>query len=170
MLLSPSKQLVLSQSKISESTIYTLKSIHFDLMRCVRLANRIFGFQTMLCIGITFLFTIFTLFVSYKAFFYEDKLINVSISSIYWCCFYNCFYFTVVTVCNLLDSENLLLSSQISKLVNRNVCRSTIIEAFGNQVRQISSKSSCGLFNFDYSLFTLVSFLLTSMTKIVIID
>lgn len=140
-----------------EETILVLKSIHHDMMKCVRLMNNIFGYQTMLSIGISFLFTLFTLFISFKAFHYNDTEIGSTLSSIYWCIFYNYFKFLVIYTCNLVDSEATQLATMIYKMINRNVCSTLLMQAFGNQVKQISGKSSCGLFNFDYSLIMMVS-------------
>lgn len=136
-----------------EATVLALKSIHHDLMKCVRLVNVIFGFQTMLCIGVTFLFTLFTLFSAYKAFyFHEYDIISISLSSLYWCSFYNYFKVCIVYTCNLVDSEDEVLATLIYKMINRDVCSPLTMQAFGSQVKQISGKSTCGLFNFDYSL------------------
>lgn len=82
---------VISSPSDRQATILTLKSIHHDLMRCVRMVNIVFGFQTMLCIGITFLFTLFTLFATYKTYFYNEIDYRVTLSSLYWCFFYNYF-------------------------------------------------------------------------------
>lgn len=125
-------------------------------MRCVRLVNIGFGFQTMLSIGLTFMFTLFTLLVSFKAFYYHDAEIGASLSSIYWCVFYNYFQFLIIYTGNLVDTEATELSTLIYKMMNRNVCPILTMQAFGNQVKQISGKSSCGLFNFDYSLIMMV--------------
>lgn len=150
--------MVLSCPTKRESIILTLKSIHHDLMKCVRLVNIIFGFQSMLCIGITFLFTLFTLFLAYKTFFYKDfSIINISLSSLYWCTFYNSFKMCIIVTCNLVDTEDDVLSTLIYKMINRNICSSQIMQSFGNQVKQISGKSTCGLFNFDFSLIMMVS-------------
>lgn len=150
--------MVLSCPTKRESIILTLKSIHHDLMKCVRLVNIIFGFQSMLCIGITFLFTLFTLFLAYKTFFYKDfTIINISLSSLYWCTFYNSFKMCIIVTCNLVDTEDDVLSTLIYKMINRNICSSQIMQSFGNQVKQISGKSTCGLFNFDFSLIMMVS-------------
>lgn len=150
---------VLTSSSPREEIILVLKSIHHDLMKCVRLVNIIFGFQTMLCLGITFLFTLFTFFVSFKAFYYHDVEIGISLTSIYWCIFYNYFEFFIVWACNLVDRELAQLSTLIYKMMNRNVCSTLTMESFGNQVKQISGKSSCGLFNFDYQVIMMVSLL-----------
>lgn len=126
-------------------------------MRCVRQVNIIFGFQTMLCVGITFLFTLFTLFAAYKTFFFnEHELLKVSLSSLYWCAFYNYFKLCIVVTCNLVDSEDEVLATLIYKMLNRDVCAPLTMQAFGSQVKQISGKSTCGLFNFDYSLVMMV--------------
>lgn len=140
-----------------ESTILLFKSIHHDLMRCVKMVNIAFGFQTMLCFAITFLFTLFTSFASYKVFFYHDTAITLSQSSIYWCIFYNCFQACIIFTCQLVDFETEFLSTLIYKMMNRKTCSLLTLEAFGNQVQQISGKSSCGLFHFDYSLIMMVS-------------
>ena len=126
-------------------------------MKCVRLVNIIFGFQTMLSIGISFMFTLFTFFISFKAFYYHDTEVGSSLSSIYWCIFYNYFTHLVIYTCNLVDAESTHLLTSIFKMMNRNVCSTLTMQAFGNQVKQISAKSSCGLFNFDYSLVMMVS-------------
>lgn len=135
-----------------ESIILTLKSIHHDMMKCVQLANVCFGFQTMLGIGITFLFTLFTLFASYKAFYYHDIDERVAISSIFWCLFYNYFKVCIVYTSNMIDSENQELSTCIYKTMNKDVCSPLVMQSFAYQIKQLPSKSSCGLFNFDYSL------------------
>lgn len=140
-----------------EETILGLKSIHHDLMKCVRLLNITFGFQTMLSIGISFMFTLFTLFISYKTFYYDDTEIGATLSSIYWCIFYNFFTFLIIYTCSLVDSEANQLATLIYKMMNRNVCSTLLLQVFGNQVKQISGKSSCGFFNFDYSLIMMVS-------------
>lgn len=150
--------MVLASSAERESKILILKSIHHDLMSCVRLVNVAFGFQTMLCVGITFLFTLFTLFSAYKTFFYhETTIFNISISSLFWCFFYNYFKISIVSTCNLVDSEDEVLSTLIYKMMNRKICSTFVMQSFGNQVKQISGKSTCGLFNFDNSLIMLVS-------------
>lgn len=122
------------------------------MMNCVQLANVCFGLQTMLCIGITFLFTLFTLFASYKAFYYHDVDKSVALSSIFWCVFYNYFKLCIVYTSNLVDSENQELSTSIYKVMNKDICSPTVVQSFGYQIKQLPSKSSCGLFNFDYSL------------------
>lgn len=147
-----------SSSKLTnESIILTLKSIHHDLMRCVRKINYIFGIQTMLCIGTTFIFTLFTLFSAFKYFFYHDVDFSVALSSLFWSFFYNYFIFCIIQTCNIVDIECEKLANMIYKLINRNVCSSMLMQTFGNQVKQISGKSTCGLFNFDYQLIMMVS-------------
>jgi hypothetical protein len=126
-------------------------------MQTVKLVNTIFGFQTMLCVGVVFTFTLFTLFVNFKAIYYQDLGIkNVAASSLYWSLFYNIFKVAVVATCNSVDAENATLSTLIYKLMNRDILPTELMEAFGYQVQQISGKSSCGLFNFDYSLIMMV--------------
>lgn len=101
-------------AKETEATILVLKSIHHDLMKCVWLMNVVFGFQTMLCIGITFLFTLFTFFSAYKTFyFYDYTIINITLSILYWCFFYNLFKVTIVFTCNFVDSETEELATLI---------------------------------------------------------
>lgn len=148
---------VLTSPAERESIIMVLKSIHHDLMKCVHAVNVIFAFPTMLCFGITFLFTLFTLFASYKTFFYHDTDLNIALSSIYWTIFYNYFLLGIIVTCNLVDSEADKLATLIYKMMNKNISSSMAMQAFGNQVKQISGKSSCGLFNFDYSLIMMVS-------------
>lgn len=149
--------MVLPSKDDGDSLVLALKSIHHDLITCVRLVNVIFGFQTMLCVGITFLFTLFTLFSAYKTFYYHEyETINISLSSIYWCCFYNCFKAGIVATCNLVNTQDDVLATLIYKTINRSVCSPLVMQAFGNQVKQIRTKSSCGLFNFDYSLIMMV--------------
>lgn len=132
--------------------ILVLKSIHHDLMRCVRMTSIAFGFQTMLCLGTTFVFTLFTSFASFKVFYYHDTAIGISVSSIYWCVFYNCFQACIIFTCNLVHSEAEVLSALIYKMINARTCSPDTMQAFGNQVQQISGKLSCGLFHLDYKL------------------
>lgn len=147
----------LTSSDEKESIILTLKSIHHDLMKCVRTLNVIFGFPTMLSIGITFLFTLFTLFASFKAFFYRDIAPQMALSSIYWTIYYNIFLFGIIFTCNMVDAEIEKLATLIYKMMNKNISYPLAMQAFGNQVKQISPKSSCGLFNFNYPLIMMVS-------------
>jgi 7tm Chemosensory receptor len=138
--------------------VLKLKKIHHDLMQCVRMVNIIFSFQTMLCVSITFLFTLFTLFTAFKTFFYhEHQLINMSLSTLYWCLFYNFFKGCIIYTCNLVDTEAEKLPALTFKMMSRNVCQPMVMEAFAHQVKQLSGKSTCGLFNFDYSLIMMVS-------------
>lgn len=148
---------VLTSEAERESTIVALKSIHHDMMKCVRILNTIFGLQTMLCIGITFLFSLFTLFASYKAFYYHDIDVSLTITSIYWAVFYNYFKISIVFICSCVTSEVQTLSTLTYKMMNRKICSPVLLQAFGYQVQQLPSKASCGLFNFDYSLIMMVS-------------
>lgn len=125
-------------------------------MRCVHMINVIFGFQTMLGIGLTFMFTLFTLFASFKFVLYHDVDVNIALSSIFWCFFYNYFFFCIIQSCKIVDDEIENLGKMIYKLLNRNVCRPLLLRSFGNQVKQISGKSTCGLLTFDYQLIMMV--------------
>jgi 7tm Chemosensory receptor len=135
-----------------------LRTIHADLIRCIKLINSIFGFQAMLCIGITFLFTFFTMFSAYKAFTSDDILaFNASLNNLYWCLYYNLFKITMISMCCLTENENSTTAKLIYKLWNRKInCPPMLMQVFGSQVRGQSAKSSCGLFNFDLSLIVLI--------------
>lgn len=135
-----------------ESIILTLKSIHHDMMTSVQLMNVCFGLQSMLYIGTTFLYTLFTLFASYKAFYYHDIEQRPVLVKIYWCTFYNYFKVLIVYNTNRVNSENGELSTLVYKMMNRNVCSPLTMQSLAYQIKQLPSKASCGLFNLDYSL------------------
>lgn len=144
--------------KNSDKVIFTLKEIHLGLMGAVGQVNAIFGFQTMLCVGLNFLFNLFSFLVAYKSFYFGEKLLlNSAYTTMYWTSFYTAFTFLIIFTCNRVDSENSKIRDNICRLTNRNVCTPIVLEAFGHQVKIISGKSSCGLFNFDYSLIMMVS-------------
>lgn len=145
-------------SKDGEILVLKLKKIHHDLMQCVGMVNVIFGFQTMLCVGIVFLFTLFTLFTAFKTFFYHEHLmLNMTKATVYWCLFYNFFKFCIIYTCSMVDTEAENLAALTFKMMSRNVCSPVVMQAFGHQVKQLSGKSTCGLFNFDYSLIMMVT-------------
>lgn len=76
------------------------KLIHDKLMDCVDLTNYCFGLQTMLGIGLTFLFSIFTIFTAYKTFVLSEReFLNQSISSIYWSSYFNSLKTFIICIC-----------------------------------------------------------------------
>ena len=127
------------------------------MMQCVRLLNVAFGFQTMLSVGLTFVFTLFTLFATYKSIIYDDIDVKTVLSCIYWCLFYNYFKVNIIFVSHRVGSEVEVLAELTYKMMNRGVCSPLILEAFGNQVKQMPCKVSCGLFNIDFPLIATVS-------------
>jgi hypothetical protein len=142
----------------ADDIIISLKEIHLELMSTIHQVNSIFGFQTMLSVGINFLFNLFSFLVAYKTFYFgEANLLNSAYMTMYWMSFYTAFTFLIIFTCNRVDSENSNIKSNICKLTNRNVCTPLVLEAFGHQVKIVFSKSTCGLFNFDYSLIMMVT-------------
>lgn len=140
--------------------ITEIKNIHNDLVKCVRLVNFSFGFQCMLCIAVTFIFTLFAMFAAYKAFYHNEIAIKaISISSLFLCTFYNIFKMCVIICCNMVDCQAREMSTLIYKIINRNVCNSLVLQTFGNQVNNgqpNAAKAGCGLFYFDNSLIMMV--------------
>jgi hypothetical protein len=140
-----------------EHIIGTLQTIHFDLIKCIKLINTIFSFQVMMCVAVSYLFTFFTLFASYKAFIHNiDSHKNISISSLYWSFYYNLIKITMILVCQQSENENSETCRLISKLMNCEICPPSQLVSFGNQAKGASAKSTCGLFNFDLSLIGMV--------------
>jgi hypothetical protein len=136
----------------------TLQTIHLKLLGCVKQVNLIFSFQTMLCLSLSFLFTFFTIINAYKSFFGHFGNRNSSLSSIYWCFYYNLLTTLMIIFCERTHLENEEMAKLIYKLMNKNLkCHPLILQSFGNQVRGQSVKSSCGLFNFDLQLIVIVS-------------
>jgi hypothetical protein len=146
------------QSIDVEPTINALQLIHSYLIKCIKLINNIFGFQAMLCVGISDFFTFFTLFSSYKSSSIKtSKQRDMTLMSIYWCLYLNTIKTIALVLCCLTENQNYETSRIINRLISRNVCDVTILKSFGNQVVGQSSKSSCGLFYFDFKLFGTVS-------------
>jgi hypothetical protein len=142
---------------IADDIVISLKKIHLELMSTINQVNSIFGFQTMLCIGINFSFNLFSFLVAYKAFYFgEEYLLNSAYMTMYWMTLYTAFTFLVIFTCNRVDSENSNIKSNICKLTNRNICTNSCVEAFGHQLKIVFGKSTCGLFNFDYTLIMMV--------------
>lgn len=141
-----------------ESITSTLQAIHFKLIKCVGLMNNIFSFQIMLCISTSFLFTFFTAFNVYKAFFFDVDIGNKksSIASLYWCFYYNLIKILLIIACIRTNSANEEMAKLIYKFMNCGKCCPMLLQSFGNQVKGQSAKSSCGLFNFDLPLLGMV--------------
>lgn len=147
-----------------ETIINSLQLIHSYLIKSIKLINEIFGFQAMLCVGISDFLTFFTLFSAYKSTSiktYGQR--NMTLVSIYWCLYVNTIKTAAVVLCCMTENQNYETSRIINRLINKNVCNPVILKSFGNQVIGQSSKSSCGLFYFDFQLFGMVSFRLLDM-------
>lgn len=141
-----------------DTVINALQLIHSYLIKCIKLINNIFGLQAMLCIGIADFFTFFTLFSSYKSSSIKSsKQRDMTLMSIYWCLYLNTIKTMALVLCCLTENQNYETSRIINRLISRNVCDPAILKSFGNQVVGQSSKSSCGLFYFDFQLFGTVS-------------
>lgn len=144
-----------------EQTIEILQSIHFKLIKCIKLTNLIYSFQVMLCIAGCYLYTFFTFFSTYKAFINDVQSLKMpTIASLYWCCYYNMIEISMILVCSATDMKNTETSKLIYKLMNCEICEPIVLQAFGSQVKGESAKSSCGLFNFDLQLLVMVRILM----------
>ncbi|KAG5666657.1 hypothetical protein PVAND_014672 [Polypedilum vanderplanki] len=139
--------------------VKTLQTIHYDLIKSIKLINLVFGFQNMLAIGICYLFTFFTFFAAYKAFYNDiSSHKNISITSFYWCFYYNSLVILMIVMCYRSRCENEETSRLISKLMNKGNCSLELLQSFGNQSSGEKAKSSCGLFDFDLPLIGMVNF------------
>ncbi|KAL7018568.1 hypothetical protein ACKWTF_010809 [Chironomus riparius] len=136
-----------------EDTLNKLQLIHFYLIKSIKLINEIFGFQAMLCVGMADFFTFFTLFSTYKSTSITTyKQRNMTLMIIYWCVYLNTIKSVALILCSMTENQNYETSRIISRLISRNVCDPALLKSFGNQVVGQSSKSSCGLFYFDFQL------------------
>lgn len=110
--------------KISQNSaddiMISLKKIHLELMSTINQVNSIFGLQTMLRIGLNFLFNLFTFLVAYKTFYFGERhLLNSAYMTMYWMSFYTAFTFLIIFTCNRVESENSNIKTNICKLTNR---------------------------------------------------
>jgi hypothetical protein len=118
----------------------------------------VFGLQNMLAIGICYIFSFFTFFATYKA-FYNDIAShkNISMSSLYWSLYYNAILVLMIVMCYRSRCENEETSRLLSRLESKGKCGLSRLKSFGNQSSGQSAKSSCGLFDFDVPLIGMVS-------------
>lgn len=157
--ISPSTNYLITSIKAFdvESIITALQTTHYNLIKSIKLVNVIFSFQVMLCIVVSYLFTFFTMFTFYKAFYRGiDLHKKMSMASVYWCCYYNFLNISTILTCYYSDHLNDECARLIYKLMNRDICSPAVLRSFGNQVKGQNAKSSCGLFNFDLTLIGMV--------------
>lgn len=109
----------------------------------------------MLGTGITFLFTLLTIFCSYQTFFMEvTSMFHTTVSYILWSFYFNTFILYVITMGNMINNQAKRTEFLLSRIINRIRNPDTIImlQSFAMQVSQRSPSISCGLFTFDWSL------------------
>ncbi|CRK91760.1 CLUMA_CG005394, isoform A [Clunio marinus] len=130
----------------------SLKSIHLDCIKCVQLINKIFGVLALGSVATDFLVSIFSNFVAFKAFYFNDVNKTYAVECLCFGIFLKYTVMFMLYACNRVSSESKRLQTSISKLSFKEDYSILQLQAFGNQVKNLPVKLTCGLFDFDYSL------------------
>ncbi|XP_058065954.1 uncharacterized protein LOC131215579 [Anopheles bellator] len=137
-----------------------LSVLHYHLCDAIRLVNRISSLPMMLQFGAIFVFLVFGLFTIYKAFnsgTWAFKIMAVANAS--WIAFYLVAILTVITATSSATTAGRATGDIIHQIIRKhqNHFTSDVIERLSTMSLQIKMREmsfSCGLFQFDWQLFS----------------
>lgn len=88
-----------------EMIIKVLIEVYCDLMDAIDLVNVSFAVQCCLGFGLTYFYTLLTVFTVYTDFIGFGYITGESISSICYCIYYNFWLTVLIVLCNILEKE-----------------------------------------------------------------
>ncbi|XP_049542712.1 uncharacterized protein LOC125955615 [Anopheles darlingi] len=141
-------------------TLNRLSTLHYHLCDAIRLVNRISSLQLMLLFGAMFVFLVFGLFTIYKAFnsgTWAFKIMAIANGS--WILFYLLLMLTVITATTSTQTRGREAGDIVHQIIRKhqNHFSNDVIERLSTMSLQIKMRDmsfSCGLFKFDWQLFS----------------
>ncbi|XP_058456709.1 putative gustatory receptor 28b [Malaya genurostris] len=147
-----------STSEINQF-IDNVSNLHNKIGEIIILLNRIYSFQLMLNFCAMFLFLVFGLFASYKAF----NAISISFKLLatangFWIFYYLITMITIIYATSSTVNANFSIGDTVHRIIrmHQNTLSSCLVEklsTFSLQLKMREITFSCGLFNFDWPLF-----------------
>jgi hypothetical protein len=139
--------------------IQKLILIYSKLTKVVDEMNFCYGFPAMLGVGLTFFYTIFTLFMSCKVFITFGALNDFSIAALVADIYFAVFMMVQVLVCVQVENEAKKILRTSNEVIKRSKdeLKIALMMSLSSMVKRRIPKFSCGLFDFDWSLIYSVS-------------
>lgn len=101
-----------TKTSFDDAYLYeVLTSAYNEIIKVCGMVSKTYGFQLMLCYGVTFFYTLFITFTVYTDYIDMGYLTKITQSSLGFCIFYNCFVVAVIVQCEIITarvSSNLL--------------------------------------------------------------
>lgn len=106
----------------------TLTSAYNEIIKVCGMVSRTYGFQLMLCYGVTFFYTLFITFTVYTDYIDMGYLTKITQSSLGFCLFYNCFVVAVIVQCEVITARVSWNPLMQKKIFQVNFCRPMRLE------------------------------------------
>uniref|UniRef100_A0A6E8VMB3 Gustatory receptor n=1 Tax=Anopheles coluzzii TaxID=1518534 RepID=A0A6E8VMB3_ANOCL len=140
-------------------TVNRLSVLHYHLCDAIRLVNRISSLSLMFHFGAMFVFLVFGLFTIYKAFNSGTWAFRImAIANGAWIAFYLVGILSVITATTAAQTSGRMTGDIVHQIIRKhqNHFSVEVIEKLSTLSLQVTMRDmsfSCGLFNFDWSLF-----------------
>uniref|UniRef100_A0A182PM34 Gustatory receptor n=1 Tax=Anopheles epiroticus TaxID=199890 RepID=A0A182PM34_9DIPT len=140
-------------------TVNRLSVLHYHLCDAIRMVNRITSMSLMFHFGAMFVFLVFGLFTIYKAFKSGSWIFQImAMANGAWIAFYIAAILSVITATTATQNSGRQTGDIVHQIIRKhqNNFSTDVIEKLSTlslQVKMRDMSFSCGLFNFDWSLF-----------------
>lgn len=135
--------------------ISALQDIYNDMIDILQNSSFTLGFQSMLCTGISFFYTIFTSFLCYKGFLFDqDEFKDDALASLFWLGFVSVCPTLLIIMGELMSQQAKKIQTHFNKIVRRSKNQNEInaLLMFCDCIQRHPPVFTTGLFDFNLKL------------------